>query len=447
MKSKNLVNLSKFTRAILHIDCDAFFASVEQSIHPEYRGKPVITGKERGIVAAASYEAKKYGIKRGVKLWDVKKLCPQAIIVPSDYETYSLFSKRMFDIIRRYTPLVEEYSIDEAFAEITGLSRPYRQSYEEIGFDIKQDIEKSLGITVSVGLAPSKTLAKVGSKWKKPAGFICIPGYKIQDFLGKLRVGDIWGIGSKTAAFCNTLGIESALDFAEKERDFIKKHFIKPNFETWCELNGELMYKINTEEHTDYVTISKTKTFTPPSPDYAFVFSQLMKNVENAFIKARRHSLLASGMVLYLKNQEFRVKGLEVKFNRGTAYPHEILPLIHEIYRKLHNPRQIYRATGVVLTNLKSDSGIQLNLFEPPVQIDKYQKLYEAIDYLSDKYGKHTIHIASSNQANTKNQHLHERGDIPDRKLSRLKGESKRKHLYLPMLLSKKPTHPKTGAL
>jgi DNA polymerase-4/DNA polymerase V len=100
--------LRSWPRAIVHLDADAFFASCEQAIHPEYRGKPVITGKERGIVAAASYEAKRLGIGRGTPLWEVKKICPEAIIVPSDYETYSLFSKRMFEIMRRFTSDVEE---------------------------------------------------------------------------------------------------------------------------------------------------------------------------------------------------------------------------------------------------------------------------------------------------------------------------------------------------
>ena len=114
------ISLSSWPQAIMHIDADAFFASCEQAIHPELRGRPVITGKERGIVAAASYEAKARGVSRGVRLSDVKKLCPDAVILPSDYETYSLFSVRMFEILRRFSPDVEEYSIDEAFVDLTG---------------------------------------------------------------------------------------------------------------------------------------------------------------------------------------------------------------------------------------------------------------------------------------------------------------------------------------
>jgi len=119
-----MLNLRSWPQAILHIDGDAFFTSCEEAVHPELKGKPLITGGERGIVACASYAAKALGIKRGVPLHEAKKICPGLIVLPSDYETYSLFSRRMYNIVRRFTPQVEEYSIDEAFADLTGLRRP-----------------------------------------------------------------------------------------------------------------------------------------------------------------------------------------------------------------------------------------------------------------------------------------------------------------------------------
>ena len=129
-----------FPRAIVHIDGDAFFTSVEQSMIPSLKGKPVVSGQERGIIACASYEAKALGIKRGVSLWDARKACPHLIVLPSDYESYSLYSKRMFEIMRRYTPTVEEYSIDEGFADLTGLRRVHRMSYEQIARSMQKAI-------------------------------------------------------------------------------------------------------------------------------------------------------------------------------------------------------------------------------------------------------------------------------------------------------------------
>src|ERR1051326_6124219 len=136
-----------FPRAILHIDGDAFFAACEVAKNQSLRGKPVITGKERGIVAAATYEAKKLGIKRGVPLGDVKKICPEAVILPSDYETYSLYSQRMYEIVRRYTPVVDEYGIDECFADVTGLRRLHYMPYPDIALTIKKELKRELDIT------------------------------------------------------------------------------------------------------------------------------------------------------------------------------------------------------------------------------------------------------------------------------------------------------------
>ena len=141
------LNLRSFPRAILHIDADAFFASCEQALNPKLKGKPIITGRERGIASAVSYEAKALGIKRGMSIREIKQMCPGIIHLPSDYETYSLFSRRIFAIVRRYTTEVEEYSIDECFAELTGLRRPQRMSYEAMTARIKQDLERELGLT------------------------------------------------------------------------------------------------------------------------------------------------------------------------------------------------------------------------------------------------------------------------------------------------------------
>src|SRR3989454_10357021 len=157
------LSLHDFPRAILHIDGDAFFASCEQSRRPKLQGRPVVTGKERGIAASMSYEAKACEVTRGMRISDIRKLCPETVILPSDYETYSLLSKRFFAIVRRYTPDVEEYSIDECFADVTGLRRPLRMSYLQIAERIKQDLDTELGFTFLVGLAPNNVVAKIAS--------------------------------------------------------------------------------------------------------------------------------------------------------------------------------------------------------------------------------------------------------------------------------------------
>lgn len=428
------VMLHSWPRAIVHLDGDAFFASCEQAVHPEYRGLPVITGKERGIVAAASYEAKAKGISRGVPLWEVKKLCPEAIIVPSDYETYSLFSKRMFAIMRRFTSLVEEYSIDEGFAEITGLQRPHHASYSTIAQRMKEAVENELGITVSVGVSLTKVLAKIASKYKKPSGLTVIPGRSIHQYLRVTPVEKVWGIGSRTAAYCKNLGISTALEFAKKNEEFIKKHFTKPHYEIWQELNGHLVYEVTTEEKTDYISIGKTKTFTPASQDHDYVFAQLLKNLENACIKARRHHLVAQGIIIHLRKQDYRHVAAEIKLSRASSYPQDMTKTVRQVFDRIYRPKVDYRATGVILISLISDSGIQRSLFEPAVQIERFKRIYDALDFLAEKFGKHAVHLAASTPAHIVPQHIRDRGDITLRKQKRLRGETARKHLTIPVL-------------
>ncbi len=431
------LTISSWPQAILHVDADAFFASCEQSLHPEYKGRPVITGKERGIVAAASYEAKDRGVKRGMRLFEVKKVCPDAVILPSDYESYGLFSMRMFDIFRRFSPDVEEYSIDEAFVDLTGLRRSFHGSYGTIAERIQQTIQAELDLSVSVGVSLSKVLAKIGSKHKKPHGLTLIPGREIHTFLERLSIESVWGIGKNTAAYLNKFGIRTALDFARKDEGFVKKHLSKPYQEIWNELNGRSVYPVTVEIKSTYQSIGKGKTFTPPSNDEAFVFAQLSKNLENACIKARRYNLAASRLIVYLTTQDFRDEGIELKLTRATAYPVELMEVLREGFTEIYKPKSLYRRTGVVLAGLIPEKQVQYTLFDDITKIEKASRIYNAIDALSARFGKHTVQHASSLPVKKQGQHEGERGDIPVRKDDLWKGENKRQRLGVPMLYIK----------
>ena len=429
------LTLAHLPRAILHIDADAFFAACEQSRNPALQGKPVITGKERGIVASMSYEAKARGVTRAMRLHDVKKICPDAVFLPSDYETYSLLSLRMFTIVRRFTPDVEEYSIDECFADLTGMQRTLRGSYHQIAERIKQTLDRELGFTFSVGLGPSKVIAKIGSKWKKPSGLTCIPGWAIHHYLENLSVEKLWGIGGQTAAYLAKQRVYTALEFARKPEAWITQRLSKPFIELWKELQGQSILELETRPKECYQSIQKFKTFSPSSNDHGFVFAQLSKNIENACMKARRYHLAAGGATCLLRTQDFRDTGLEVKFTRPTAFSHEVIRALRPLFDELFHTQWHYRSTGVVLLKLQSDDMIQLTLFDPPVQIEKYQRVYRAVDTLRQRYGKHTVFLGSSFKAHAFTQHVGERGDTPERQGLLLKGETPRKRLGIPMFL------------
>ena len=431
--------LRSFPRAIIHIDADAFFASCEQSLRPELKGRPVVTGKERGIAASLSYEAKLLGASRGMTLREIKKLIPDVVILPSDYETYSLLSKRFFDIVRRFTPDVEEYGIDECFADITGLRRPLHMSYTEIAEKIRDTLKDELGFTFSIGLAPTKVLAKIASKWKKPDGLTIISGRRAHEFLGQLTIGAVWGIGPQTSAYLNKQGIDTALQFALKPEDWVRRMLTKPHCEIWLELRCVSVYTINTATKESYQSISKTKTFTPPSNDREFVLSQLSRNIENACIKARRYHLAANHFFFFLKTQDFRFRGMELRISHKTSSPNEILGCITRSgdalgpFDQVFSGSDLYRATGIVLMDLETDDNPQPDLFGHVIEAEIKKRVFESVDRIDKKFGKHTVFIASSFQADHFDQHLGERGDKPLRTTRLLKGETKRRHLSVPL--------------
>lgn len=423
-----------FPRAILHVDGDAFFASCEVAKDPRLRGKPVITGKERGIVSACTYDVKARGVKRGMKLSDARKICPDAIILPSDYETYSLFSERMYEIVRRYTPTIEEYSIDECFADLTGLRRALHMSYPEMAAAIKKDLQAELGMTFSLGLSATKTLAKVGSKWKKPDGLTIIPLKEAGKFLAKTPASWIWGIGPNSAAYLNKFGIRTAFEFTQKSEEWVRASTHKPLHEIWQELRGESVLEITTEYKTTYRSISKTKTFTPPSRDAKFVHAQLSKNIENACIKARRWNLVSPSIFFFLKTQEFKYFGCEIKLGVATNVPQDILRAVEEYFPQIFRKGVLYRATGITLMKLRDSGSGQLDLFGAAKKTEGLRMVFESVDQLSEKYGKHVVFLGSSFEAMTHAAHAGERGEIPTRAQNLFKGETSRRRLNMPML-------------
>jgi DNA polymerase-4 len=213
-------------RRILHIDMDAFFAAIEQKRHPELIGRPVVIGgsgdpTKRGVASTASYEARKYGIHSAMPLRTAYHLCPEAVFLPVDYDEYIRVSKIVKNILRNFTPLVEDVGIDEAFLDITD---PDVRS-EEIARDIKKQIKDVLDLTCSIGIAQNKLLAKIASDMQKPDGLTIISETDIQRLIWPLHVRKLWGVGPKTEAYLKTMGIQTIADLASQPRDELVGHF------------------------------------------------------------------------------------------------------------------------------------------------------------------------------------------------------------------------------
>jgi nucleotidyltransferase/DNA polymerase involved in DNA repair len=338
----------------------------------------------------------------------------------------------MFDIMRRFTPDVEEYSIDEAFSDLTGMRRALHSSYEEIALNMKKAIERELAITVSVGLSITKVLAKVASKHQKPAGMTVISGRDIPDYLRNLPVDKVWGIGNATTSYLAKMGIRYALEFARMPEKTVLQKFTKPGVEIWQELRGKSVYPVTAEEKSSYASISKTKTFAPPTSNAEYLFAQLMRNMESACIKARRYLLAPNKIVVFLKNNDFNTIGSEAKLSRPCACPLEISGIVHELFNSCYSPQDIYRATGVVLLDLEPDTNIQYTLFDNPIQAEKIKDLYNVADELGQKFGKHTLHLGSSHLIDKLGRGR--RGEPTVREQTQLKGETQRRHLGMPLI-------------
>lgn len=402
-------------KAILHIDGDAFFASIEQAKNYRLKGKPVVTGGERYIAAAMSYEAKARGVTRGMKLSDIKKICPDAIVCNSDYVTYTIFARRMYNIVRSYTEVVEEYSIDECFADITGMNEVFGMSYYDLGQKIKIELETKLGITFGVGLSSTKVLAKIASKYNKPSGYTVIgknfdqctdnsetnilkthesgvhklktceseifivktneastceiktpetTSYEVkcherEFFLKHISIDSVWGIGNATSRLLRKHMIYTAHDFVLLSELHLSAFSIsKPYREIYQELKGISVLPIYSEKRSPPKSIICTKTFTPSTRNEHVLYSQLSKNVEKACERLRTENMSTYSFNFFIKSQDFKYYTQECILSVPTANPKDILLFIKKNFSNIYNPYTTYRASGISFTKLISDQEI-----------------------------------------------------------------------------------------
>lgn len=355
--------ITSWPEVVLCLDGDAFFASVTQAVHPELKGKPVVTGYERGIATAVSYEARALGITRGMRCWEIAKQFPQVTITHSDYRLYHLFSEKMFDVMRKYSPCVEVYSVDEGFCDLKGMRRPLHMSYEQIAATIKREIESSLGITVSIGVSVTKSLAKLAVNLNKPSGLTVVPGKDIDELLKKVEVSKIWGIGGQSTALLNKLGIKTAYEFAHRPEEFIKRYFSKPYREIWRELNGEMVYAVNPDAKREYKSMTRSSTVTPPTNDKEVLWARLLAHVEDVFFKARNYNYAVKRITLYLKSQDFHHHAIEIKLAEATSYPMSIRKELKGGYEKIYKKGVLYRASGATIYDFCENNQKQASLF------------------------------------------------------------------------------------
>jgi len=425
---KFLNDVEHFPRAILHVDGDSFFASCEIARRPWLRDTPVVTGRERGIASSMNYVAKRLGISRAMRLSEIRKKCPDVIIFSSDYETYSIYAHRMYSIVRRYTPHVEEYSIDECFADLTDCVGPGHvyATYAELVARIKYDLESSLGLTFSLGLAVNKVCAKIASTWNKPSGLTLMGIHDMDPYLTTLPIGKVWGIGRSTSIALKKQGIHMAQDLARRDRAWVRASFPKPIQEIYEELHGNQALSLSCI-HEDQSSIQRTRTFRPSSGDKEIIFSELSHNIEGACSKLRRQGAVTWHVSFFIKTQDFRYCGMEIELARPVSTPGEIIRSVREKFGKVFIPGLVYRATGVTLRGLMMPHTVTGSLFDTGVVEDSLHKVYAAADRMGRKYGGQTLFLASSFQAYKKDD-----GEV--RHSRHVKGNIYRRRFAIPFL-------------
>ena len=383
-------------RTILHIDMDAFFVSVEQVRNPSLKGKPVIVGGDpnggRGVVAAASYEARKYGIHSAQPISRAKRLCPHAIFLRGTHGLYSKFSARIFDILNHYSPLVEPMSLDEAYVDLTGCERLHGPP-SETAVRIHDEIKNKVGIDASVGMGANKLMAKIASGMAKPNGFLRIlPGHEAV-FLAPLPIGRIPGIGPKSVAEFKRMGIHTVRDLAELPLELLE--------EAHGEWGQRLFQKARGISHSPVLkrdvtrSISRETTLDKDSEDPVFVESKLSWLVEKAASQLREEGLRARCVSLKLRDSNFKTVTRSYTLKEATCEDHVIFDTVADLFHKLFTRQTRVRLVGVALTSLTSDVPVQMDLFGN-MDAKQWQKLYEGIDRIRDKYGFRSILRGSS---------------------------------------------------
>jgi DNA polymerase IV len=350
------MNTSPPQRKIIHIDMDAFFASVEQRDHPELRGKPVAVGGqgERGVVAAASYEARVFGVRSAMASAKARRLCPGLIFVPHRFEVYRHVSRQIREIFEAYTPIVQPLSLDEAYLDVTENLMSIA-SATQIATEIRSRIQETTGLTASAGVSYNKFLAKIASDQNKPDGLCVITPAQGPDFAARLPVRKFHGIGPATAAKMERLGIATGADLRDKPRDYLDRHFGKAGGYYYWASRGIDHRPVNPNQERK--SIGSETTFAHDLTTTDACMAELRPLIESVVRYAEKHQTGGRTVTLKLRYADFKTVTRSRSTSRPVQKAHEIEPIIAQLIGGLAPFAQGIRLLGVTLHNLDSGEG------------------------------------------------------------------------------------------
>jgi DNA polymerase-4 len=377
---------------ILHVDMDAFFASVEERDNPTLKGKAVVVGTGvRGVVSAANYEARKFGIHSAMPVGRAKRLAPHAIFVPPNMSRYSEVSSHIMEIFRSVTPLVEPLSLDEAFLDVTGAKRLLGDG-REIAKQIRAKVEASEGITCSVGIATTKFIAKLASGRCKPNGMLEIASDRVLEFLHPLPVNAIWGVGPKTNEELQKLGLRTVADIANTPRQTLIRALGEAAGASLYELSWGRDYRDVEPEEVDK-SISAAETFDSDTEDQEIVLRELLRLTEKATYRMREKDFSARTISIKVRFADFKTITRSKTVPLAISATHEVFEVVKNLFLALKLDRARIRLVGVSLDGLEDgvDASEQLILGE---REKGWRQATAAIDKASARFGQGSVRPA-----------------------------------------------------
>lgn len=381
-------------RTILHMDLDTFFVSVERLYHPELNGKPVLVGGsgDRGVVSAASYEARPFGISSGMSMKLARQLCPEAIVIRGNAGTYTNHSKIVTQIIQENVPVVEKASIDEFYADMTGMDQFFGcYNYAK---ELRQKIIKETGLPISFGLSTNKTVSKVATSEIKPNNLLKIESGKEKLFLAPLAVNKIPMVGSKTYQALRNLGIKEIRTIQQMPIEMMQAAFGRNGLLIWNKANGIDNSPII--EYHERKSISNERTFGRDTADMNKLISTIEAMAETLAYQLRVGGKLASCIAIKIRYSDFNTYTKQVKI-AYTSADHVLIPKAKELFNQLYNRRLLIRLIGVRLSGLTAGQQ-QINLFDDS---QRKSQLYNALDLIRKKYGSRIITQATTMDVRT----------------------------------------------
>lgn len=375
--------------SILHVDMDAFYASVEQRDRPELGGLPVVVGglDGRGVVCAASYEARPFGVRSAMPISQARRLCPQAVYLPVRMSHYAQVSRQIRDIMFSFTPLVEPLSLDEAFLDVGGCQKLFG-AVDEIARQIKSHIKSEIGLNASVGAAPNKFLAKLASDLCKPDGLLVIPAERIEETLTPLPVERLWGVGAKSAARFHALGIKTIGQLAKWSERSLIEHFGEMGSQFWRLAHGIDDRQVVSDRESK--SISSETTFAQDIADPEALEAVLLGLVDHVAGRLRHEGLHARTIDLKIRSSDFRTKMLSKSIEPTHATESVWRTAAELLERSMTLDLLPVRLLGVGAGNLVRDAVIQGDLFDGGRR-ERQDAVDRAVDAIRAQYGTRAI--------------------------------------------------------